>query len=373
MRGDGPPQRILMTADTLGGVWDYALELTAGLARHGIQVTLATMGRRPSDDQRAQARQIAGASLVESEYRLEWMDDPWDDVDAAGEWLLSVMRDVRAEIVHLNGYAHAALPWTVPTLVVAHSCVCSWWAAVHGSMPPAEWSTYRDRTRRGLAAASAIVAPSHSMLYAVSAHHGPCQGTVIPNGRSARRFRATRKEPFVFSAGRLWDPAKNVMALSSAAPHVRWPIVVAGDAAPPDGRLHPPTGVTVLGRVSPADMPQWLGRASIYAMPARYEPFGLSILEAALSGCALVLGDIPSLREHWDGAALFVAPDDDAGLAHMVNDLIDHEDRRRSWARRARARGAEFTASRMAMAYERLYADMLSTEPAPLPEAACAS
>ncbi len=32
-------------------------------------------------------------------------------------------------------------------------------------------------------------------------------------------------------------------------------------------------------------------------LPARYEPFGLSVLEAALSGCALVLGDIPSLRE----------------------------------------------------------------------------
>ena len=61
-----------------------------------------------------------------------------------------------------------------------------------------------------------------------------------------------------------------------------------------------------------------MGRAAIYALPARYEPFGLSILEAALSGCALVIGDIPSLREIWADAALFVPSDGhDAPLAHV--------------------------------------------------------
>ncbi len=77
-------------------------------------------------------------------------------------------------------------------------------------------------------------------------------------------------------------------------------------------------------------------RASIYAMPARYEPFGLSILEAGLSGCALVLGDIPSLREHWDGAAAFVAPDDREALRSAIEGLIDSPARRAELGRRAR-------------------------------------
>ncbi len=51
-----------------------------------------------------------------------------------------------------------------------------------------------------------------------------------------------------------------------------------------------------------------MGEAAIFAHPARYEPFGLAVLEAAMAGCALVLGDIPTLRELWDGAAVFVAP-----------------------------------------------------------------
>ena len=46
------------------------------------------------------------------------------------------------------------------------------------------------------------------------------------------------------------------------------------------------------GQLTTAEVRNVINTASIYALPARYEPFGLSILEAALSGCALVLGDI---------------------------------------------------------------------------------
>ena len=36
--------RVLMTADTVGGVWTYALDLARKLAGRGCEVTLATMG-----------------------------------------------------------------------------------------------------------------------------------------------------------------------------------------------------------------------------------------------------------------------------------------------------------------------------------------
>ena len=45
--------KILMTADTVGGVWTYALELAGALAPHGVEVALATMGRRLSSAQEA--------------------------------------------------------------------------------------------------------------------------------------------------------------------------------------------------------------------------------------------------------------------------------------------------------------------------------
>src|SRR5690606_11111160 len=116
-------RHVLMTADTVGGVWQYAMEMSRSLSERGIGVTLATMGVPPSAEQRAQAAQIGGLDLVESRFKLEWMEQPWNDVDAAGEWLLQIASDRKPDLVHLNGYAHGALEWNAPIVVVAHSCV----------------------------------------------------------------------------------------------------------------------------------------------------------------------------------------------------------------------------------------------------------
>ena len=87
--------RVLMTADTVGGVFTYALTVAGELARHGVRVDLATMGERLRPEQWDAAHAVAGLTVHESTYRLEWMDDPWDDVARAGEWLLALERDVR--------------------------------------------------------------------------------------------------------------------------------------------------------------------------------------------------------------------------------------------------------------------------------------
>ena len=47
--------RILMTADTIGGVWTFAMELCAQLCARGDRVLLAATGREPDPAQRAQA------------------------------------------------------------------------------------------------------------------------------------------------------------------------------------------------------------------------------------------------------------------------------------------------------------------------------
>jgi glycosyltransferase involved in cell wall biosynthesis len=69
-----------------------------------------------------------------------------------------------------------------------------------------------------------------------------------------------------------------------------------------------------LGNLPRENLRYWYACASIYVLPARYEPFGLTILEAALSGCALVLGGIESLKENWAQAAIFINPADRIAL-----------------------------------------------------------
>ena len=48
-------KRILMTGDTVGGVWTYTMELAEALGAHGIHVVLAALGGAPSDAQRQEA------------------------------------------------------------------------------------------------------------------------------------------------------------------------------------------------------------------------------------------------------------------------------------------------------------------------------
>lgn len=346
--------RVLMTADTLGGVWTYTLELIEALAPHGVEVHLATMGRALTAEQRAALEQTSVASVEESELAVEWMPDPWEQVDRAGSWLLELESELQPDLVHLNGFVHADQGWTAPTLVVGHSDVLSWWQAVHNEPAPATWHTYRDRVSAGLAAAGAVVTPSRDALVGLRRWFGAERGTVIPNCRRDDWVEPVQKEPLVLAAGRVWDQAKNLELLAAAAVDVPWPVVVAGEGDPLGGAAR------FLGPLPFPELAGWLGRASVFAAPAKYEPFGLGILEAALAGCALVLGDIPSLREVWADAALYVDPTDRKALVTVLQHLATDEAMRTSYATRAQVRAAAYSPKRTGRAYADVYSKLVA-------------
>lgn len=357
-------RRVLLTADTVGGVWSHALELARGLRKRGIDVMLAAMGPAPSAGQTREAGEVAGLELRAAPWKLPWMEDPWDDVARAGDWLLDLAASWDAELAHLSEPVLAALPWEIPTLAVGHSCVRSWFEAVRGTGAPPEWNRYSEAMAAGFRAAGAVAAPSHAMLEDLRRHYGVRGGTVVPNGRDPAWYVAGPKEPIVLTAGRLWDPAKNLTLLVSAAPELSWPIYAAGNTASPDGGAElQPGRVHLLGALGREDMASWLARAAVFALPARYEPFGLSVLEAALSGCALVLGDIASLRELWDGVAIFVPPDDPATLRAALSALADDPGLRQTLAMRARRRALGFSPERMTAGYLGIYARLLQEVP----------
>jgi glycogen synthase len=365
------PRKILMTADTVGGVWTYAIELARGLAERGVEVALATMGEPLNDLQREKADRIPHLRVFESAFKLEWMEEPWRDVERAGDWLLGLEARIGPDLVHLNGYAHGSLPWSAPKVMAGHSCVLSWWQAVKGEPAPASWDPYAREVAAGLAAADLVVAPSQARLDSLALYYGRLPRTrVILNGRDPRLFKPAAKEPIVFAAGRLWDEAKSFEALERVAPLLPWSVFVAGENHHPDGGEARPHHTRLLGRLSQRVLAAWLGRAAIYCLPARYEPFGLSVLEAALSGCTLVLGDIPSLREIWRHRAVFVPPDDPEALEDALSRLIADPDRRASLAAGCRARALQLTNERMVEAYLAAYGAVLAERAAALEEMA---
>jgi glycosyltransferase involved in cell wall biosynthesis len=246
--------------------------------------------------------------------------------------------------------------------MVAHSCVLSWWEAVKGEPAPARYDRYKEEVTRGVKAATRIAAPTSAMMREVLRHYGGRRdGVTLENGHDPASFVSSEaeKEPIVLCVTRVWDEAKNVATLAKAAEGILWPVFVAGELrAPGGGSISRFDHVTLLGRIERPAALGWLARAAIFALPALYEPFGLSALEAACSGAALVLGDIPSLREIWGDAATYVPPRDSGALKLAVNALIRDDSLRAEMAARARQRGLSLSASRMAERYLDAYADL---------------
>jgi glycogen(starch) synthase len=363
-------QKVLMSTEANGGVLTYTIELASWLAGRGIGVIVASMG--PLSGQQRTHLILRGVQLVEGNFRLEWMDEPWNDVRAAGHWLLELEREYHPSIIHLNGYAHAAVPFSAPVVVVAHSSVLSRWRAIHGEDAPG-FERYRAEVTRGLRAASRVVATSHAMLQALLQHEPWLErearrsGTrltsgklrVIENGLQRPNCRREDKQEFIFTTGRLGDAAKNFELLASIAPALAWPILVAGDRQQEDETAAFDASVLeVLGPAGAEQLARWLKATSIFAAPSLYEPFGLSILEAAAAGCALVLGDIPSLRELWGGASLLIDPRDPVAWHSALQSLLDDADSRHRLSLSAQARAQRYGNDRMGAAYVRLYEEV---------------
>ena len=356
--------RIVMTTDCVGGVWSYSMELCRALSRYGCDIHLACLGGDAGDARRAEAAALRNVTLHESSLRLEWMEEPWEDVGRTSEWLRSLLRDTRADLLHLNCFGPGMYRYDVPVLLVAHSCVHSWWRAARGGDPDESWARYRECVIGALCRADCVIAPTRASLAATADCYEEVnlQGRahVILNGVEAAPWIGDREPgaPVVLAVGRVWDEAKNLGRLVSVAPSLPCPVTIAGAGTLPADA----TNVVPLGALPRARLARLYRRASVFAHPARYEPFGLAVLEAALCGCPLVLADIPPLRELWHAAARFVEPDDEEGWRRALGDVLGDPDLRRRLARAARDRARYYSAARMAAGYVARYRQLLALE-----------
>ena len=367
---------VLMTADTVGGVWTYTQELVTGLVRQGIRVSLVSMGARPGPEQTAWMEGLPLLNYLPTSFRLEWMQNSEQDVEESREYLEALIRDVRPDLLHFNQYCYGAISPELPRIVVAHSDVVSWWIAVNGKDPDdSHWIRwYRDTVTSGLSYANVVVAPSQWMLDAITAYYvRPSVGVVIHNGRDPALFASdTPKENRVLSVGRLWDAGKQVsLLLDEDLLHEDQsvPVCIVGSQAEPgdvnERRLRDATrsGVELLGEQSQRQLRDLYGSASLYAATSRYEPFGLAPLEAAFSRCALIANDIPVFRELWGESAFYFRQNDGKDLARSIRWLSGDPKLRKQYADAAYERACKnFTAERMVDRYQRLYQTVTAAE-----------
>lgn len=349
--------RLLMTADAVGGVWTYALGLARGLRPHGIATTLALLGPAPNATQREAADTVPDLALIETGQELDWLARDAATVGEAAAAVADIAR-AAADVVQLNSPALAALAsFDAPVVGVAHSCLATWWDAVIGGTLPADFRWRTELLAQGYAACDALVAPSAAFAIATARRYGR-RPRVVHNGLDAGPAAALPRlvpERFVLTAGRLWDEGKNVAMLDTAAALLAAPVLAAGPLRGPDGARAELRHVEPLGALSQSALVGWMRRAPVFASVARYEPFGLAVLEAAQSGCALVLSDIPTFRELWQGAALFVPPDDPPAIAAALRRVLDDAPLATRLAQAASWRARSYGLAAMAAAMRDVY------------------
>jgi glycosyltransferase involved in cell wall biosynthesis len=363
MSGPCPGLKVLMTTGAIGGVWVFATTLARELCRRGARVTLVTLGPPPREHELWAFNGIEGLDFEITDIALEWMEPEGLDVPRAQFRLAALEQRIKPDLAHLNGFREACIKWNVPVIATVHSCVQSWSVAVRGSEPAEErWRKYVSDVQCALAAADVWVAPTSAFRDTVQALYSPpSRGRVVWNGIETLAPQS-EKEPFILAAGRLWDEAKNLKLLTGIAGDLAWPLRIAGASRFPGTEVLGSPGTTA-ERIGELYRPQLLAlmdKAAIFAACPFYEPFGVSILEAAANGCALVLSDIPTLRELWDGAAIFADPHDPGAYRDALQAVCEDREMRESLQQAARIRAERYSLTVVVDRYADLYQELIA-------------
>ncbi|MDG4882728.1 glycosyltransferase family 4 protein [Mesorhizobium sp. WSM4884] len=344
-----------MTTDAVGGVWRYSLDLARELAAGGDCLMLAGLGPHPSVEQVREVQSFATLAWLETP--PDWMTFDEGALDRFPDELQALATAFAADLVHLNAPAQAArIDLPCPVVVVSHSCVVTWLQAVRGQAVAAEWAWQEDRNRAGFDRVGAVVSPSRSHAAMLETCYGPIARLSIVHNSAQPGPVGSHRDAFALAAARWWDEGKNAKVLDAAAAIAEWPVYAAGPLDRADGQRACLDHCVTLGPVGHAEVRRLMARAGIFVSPSIYEPFGLAALEAALSGAPLVLADIATYREIWDGAAMFFDMHDPHALAQRISQLARDADLRHQFGRRAARRARQFSPQAQATAMREIYA-----------------
>lgn len=356
--------KILLTTDAVGGIWTYSLDLAQALAEaEDVMVYLAVLGPSPSAEQLDAAAATPGLQLIDTGLPLDWLADEPEQLREASQRLNHLAAGAGVDLVQLHTPALAAAPFDVPVVSLVHSCVGSWWSAVKDGPLPGDLVWRVDLTREGMHFSDTLIAPSRAFAAAIRDTYGlKTPPIAVHNGRFSPDRNLESAADVAFTAGRLWDEGKDVSAFDRAAALSSVPFLAAGPLEGPNGARVSLAHARALGRLSRESLEEQLAGRPVFVSTARYEPFGLSVLEAAQAGCALVLTDIPTFRELWSDAALFVPLHDEHAIAAAVDQLIADPSERARLGEAARLRAGQFTPAATAQAMLEQYHALLGAD-----------
>lgn len=380
MSETGTVLHIIPTLDQAGAEKQLAL-LAGELKRRGWPVHVCALTRGGPYQKKLEAAGVP-VTVIGKATKL----DPF-----AYLRLRRFLRQIRPDIVQTwlfaaNAYGRwAAWRTGVPHIVASERCADYWKSWWHFTID------------RFLARRSDAVVVNGRYVQDFYASHGIPRDkiVVIPNAvlepplpSDSRRamlleFGLPDEARVIALVGRLW-PQKRVEDAIWAADLLKRirddvHLLVIGDGPLRERLIQYRDQIEIADRVHfvghRTDLPRWLPHFDVLWNTSAYEGQSNAVLEAMACGVPVVAADIPGNRE-------LIVPDETgflvpagksgrAPLAAKTKKLLEDEDLRRRMGEAARRRARdEFSLSRMADAYCRLYEGLLSRRPAPARSAA---
>jgi len=358
-----------------GGVTEHVHHTAIELARRGHDVTIVTSRFRgePPSQNRIGIERVGYNVLI-----------PFNRAFVDFTIGFRLKRELR-RLFERHGFdimhTHCPISPTLPILAI-QAATCPQVATFHSTGGAGVLQdTFRDFLSGVVGRLDARIAVSRTAAETAAAYY-PGHYEVIPNGVDVERFHpslspfAEERDPErmnLLFVGRL-DPRKGLHYLIEAMPEIvartagRARLLVIGDSylrarfqasVPAAVRDR----VQFLGHVPLEALPRWYRTADIFISPASgNESFGIVLLEAMASGCAVVASDIPGYRSVVipDENGVLTSPGDVSALAAAVVALAQDPERREQLAARGRQRALEFAWPRVTDRIEAVYREVLA-------------
>jgi glycosyltransferase involved in cell wall biosynthesis len=290
-----------------GGVERHVEMLARGLAQRGIDVEVIT-----TDPDRALPKEESLDGVVVRRFPTIARDATYFLAPQLAGWLLVHGR--RYAAIHAHSYhtplalvaAVAARRAQVPFIVTPH-----YHGTGHSPFRRALHYPYRLAGGWLVRRAERVICVSQEERRVLETHFGSRLKTVVhPNGVDSAEISAARPydkppgEVLILSVGRL-EAYKEVGRLVATLTQLPWQyrLAIIGDGPERERiervarELNIIGRVRLLGQVSRDELVRWYRTADVYISLSRHEAFGLTLLEAAVAGLAVVASDLPAHRE----------------------------------------------------------------------------
>lgn len=189
--------KILMTTDNYGDAWYYSTELAGRLRRKGFEITLAIIGNPLSNQQK---KQLDGIAYFNLECKLEWMSNPWPDMQIAKDWLLKILKILQPDILHMNTYSMGDISDNIPVIVNINFLGFNRWKALMHKTNHSDLQFYEEKIGETLKSAHMIIAPSNDMMKETE--------TLFGNFKKKKLMYCGKEKPLFSQSLRDKDPSK---------------------------------------------------------------------------------------------------------------------------------------------------------------------